>query len=207
MRVTEITDEPHHTLLFQNDEVRVFHLKLQPNDVTLPHRHSTFYAYLSLHPVTIGNEVRGRQPVLTQLEGGELHTSKGGFTVAERNNSSEPADVLVIEAMKAEDGSFATPMDSFRFHDAAFGELFVAPMMRGYTLTIAAGGRTEQHKENYDRLLVAITDLKLRETKAEGTQSDLEMRAGDIRWLPRGVTHSVTNIGASSATFITLEFT
>ena len=106
VRVTGIADEPHHTLIFQNSEVRVFHLKLQPNEVTLPHRHEMYYAYLSLRAVTIGNEVRGRQPVLTQLEAGELHTSKGGFTVAERNNSSEPADLLVIEAIGKDDGSF-----------------------------------------------------------------------------------------------------
>lgn len=201
----EIVDEPHHTLLLQNPEVRVFRLKLQPNEVTLPHRHKTFYAYFSLRPVTIGNEVRGRQPVVTHIEATELHTSKGGFTLAERNNSSEPADLLVIEAVKPSAGGFNTPMDGFRYHDAAFGAIFEAPAIRAYTMTIAVGGRTEEHAEQYDRLLVAASDLKLRENVVGQPPSELQMKAGEIRWIPGGITHAMTNIGTSPATFITLE--
>jgi uncharacterized RmlC-like cupin family protein len=165
-----------------------------------------FYAFLSLRPVVIGNEVRGRQPVMTRIEAGELHTSKGGFTVAERNNSSEPADLLVIEALKANAGEFNSPMGGFRYHDAAFGELFQASAVRGYTMTIAAGGRTEQHGENYDRLLIAVSDLDFREDTASQSPSEFAMKAGEVRWIPRGQTHATTNIGASPATFITLEF-
>lgn len=206
VRANEITNEPHHVLLFQNSAVRVFQLNLRPNEVTLPHRHEKFYAYLSLHPVTIGNEVRGRQPVLTQLDPGELHTSKGGFTVAERNNSSEPTEMLVIEAIKVEHGSFDTPMLGFRYHNAAFSELFESPAMRGYSMMLFPGGQVDSHAENYDRLLIAITDLKLRDTSDEGSPSNFEMKAGDIHWFPRGGTHTVTNLAESVGTFITLEF-
>lgn len=202
----EVVDEPHHTLLLQNPEARVFRLKLQPNEVTLPHRHKAFYAFLSLRPVTISNEVRGRQPVVTHIEATELHTSKGGFALAERNNSTEPADLLVIEAVNPSGGGFSTPMGGFRYHDAAFGAIFEAPVIRGYTMTIATGGRTEEHAEQYDRLLVAVSDLKLRENVVGQPPAELQMRAGEIRWIPRGMTHATTNIGTSPATFITFEF-
>ena len=172
----------------------------------MPHRHKGFYAYVSLRPVTIGNEVRGRQPVLTRLDAGELHTSRGGFNVAEHNESSDPAELLVIEAIKLNSGGFHTPMGGFRYHDAAFGELFEMSGVRGYTMTIAAGGRTEQHKEDYDRLVVAISDLTLNEDVTGKTASEVEMKAGDVRWVPRGATDAITNIGTSPATFITLEF-
>jgi quercetin dioxygenase-like cupin family protein len=206
LSAVEISEEPHHSAVLQNEKVRVFRLKLQPKEVTTQHRHKTFYAYVSLRPVTIRNEVRGRQPVITRLDGGELHTSKGGFVVAERNESSEPAEVLVIEAPNANSGEFATAMGGFQYHDAAFGELFVAPAVRGYAMTIAAGGRTEQHVENYDRLILAISDLKLRENVAGQSPVEFEMKAGDIRWMPRLTTHATTNVGTSPATFITLEF-
>jgi quercetin dioxygenase-like cupin family protein len=205
-KAIEIADEPHHSLLLQNDKVRVFHLKLQPGEATLRHRHSRYYVYLSLRPMTIANEVQGRQPVITRLEAGELHTSKGGFILAERNNSPEPADLFVIEATKASSEGFATPMGGFRFHDTAFGELFDAPVMRGYSMVVAVGGRTEQHTENYDRLLVAISDLNFRETVDGRAPAEFQLKAGDMRWVPRGMTHAITNIGASPAIFITLEF-
>ncbi len=80
----EIVDEPHHKLILKNQSVQVFRLRLLANEVTLPHRHRRFYAFISMDPAIIGNEVQGRQPVLTELKPAEVHTSRGGFTVAER---------------------------------------------------------------------------------------------------------------------------
>jgi hypothetical protein len=91
----DITAEPHHTLLLENSQARVFHLRLQPGEATLPHRHRNIYAYLSLRPITIANDVRGRPPVVVGLEANEVHTSKGGFTITERNKSSDPATCLL----------------------------------------------------------------------------------------------------------------
>lgn len=202
----DIADEPHHKVLFENSQVAVFRLALQPGEATVPHRHKRFYAYLSLRPVTIANEVRGRPPVVVNVEGGELHTSKSGFTLVERNKSSEPADLLVVEALKSDGTGFATPIGGFRFHDAAFGALFDSTVMRGYSMTIASGGRTEKHDENYDRLVIAVSELKFREDVDGEPSSEFQMNAGDVKWFPRGTSHATTNTGTSPATFITLEF-
>jgi quercetin dioxygenase-like cupin family protein len=200
----DISDEPHHSILFENSTVRVFHLKLQPGEITKPHRHKNLYAYLSLYPITIAAEVRGRPPVIVSLAAGEVHTSKGGFTLAERNKSAAPADLLVIEALKSDGTGFATPI-GFHVHDAAYGELFESPVMRGYRMNIAAGGRVEKRDEKYDRLIIAISDLKLREDLAGQPSSELQMKAGDIKWLDRGISHATTNTGTAPAAFITLE--
>jgi quercetin dioxygenase-like cupin family protein len=203
----DIVEEPHHTLILKNQAVRVFRLRLQPKEVTLPHRHKTFYAFLSLRPLTLGNEVRGRQPILTELKAGELHTSKGGFAVAERNMSAEPAEVLVIESIKADDGkSFGTPMGGFQLHNAALIMLFESSVARAYTMAIAAGGRVGVHSEDYDRLLVALTDLSLREEVDGQPPSHLEMKAGEVRWVARGMPHSTTNAGDCPAALLTFEF-
>ena len=203
----EIADEPHHTLILKNQAVRVFRLSLQPKEVTLPHRHDAFYAFVSLRPVTISNEVRGRQPVRTELKAGELHTSKGGFTIAERNVSSEAAQVLVIESLKRDDGkSFSTPMGGFRLHDAAVGGLFESSVLRAYIMTIAVGGRVEKHREDYGRLLIALSDLTLREEGDGQPVSEMEIRSGEVRWVEPGAPHSTTNVGTSPADFLTLEF-
>jgi len=135
-----------------------------------------------------------------------VHTSKGGFILSERNKSSDPADVIVIEALKSDDAGFAVPIGGFRFHDAAFSTLFEFPVMRGYTTIFAAGGRTEKHDENYDRLVIAVSDLDLREDIAGQGSSELQLKAGDVKWFNRGVTHATTNTGMSPATFITIEF-
>jgi len=204
--VQDLVEEPHHKLIFENSTVRVFQLELQPHEVTLPHRHKGFYIYLSLTPATISNEVRGRQPVETVLEAGEVHTSKGGFNLAERNQSPTPVKLIVIEPLEANAGSFSTPIGGFRYHDAALGELFEAGAVRAYAMTIAAQGRTETHPENYDRLIIAISDLTLRENVDGQKPSVLQMKPGDVKWIPRGLTHATINIGSQPATFITFEF-
>jgi len=202
----ELADEPHHVLLLQNSSVRVFRLKLKPNEVTLPHGHRKFYAYLSLRPVEVANEVRGHKPVMALLEAAEVHTSKGGFTVAERDSSPEPADLLIIETVKPDVEEFKTPMGRFRVHDALYGPLFEDFEMRGYTMIMAAEGRTEAHKEQYDRLVIAVSHVRLQEDNEGGSSSVIEMNPGDFRWIPRGLTHATTNVGTSPATYITLEF-
>jgi hypothetical protein len=143
---------------------------------------------------------------MTVLEPGEVHTSKGGFTVAERNNSSELAELIVIEPMKAEEGEFHSPMGGFRFHDAALSELFERSAVRAYAMRIAPTGRTEKHREDYDSLLVATSDLRLREEVEGQGVSNLEMKAGDVKWLPLGMVHATTNIGDLLATFVIFEF-
>jgi hypothetical protein len=97
-------------------------------------------------------------------------------------------------------------MGDFRYHNAAVGKLFESQAMRGYSGMLFPGGQTDPYKENYDRLFIAVTDLNLRDTEVGGSQSNLEMKAGEIRLLPRGLTHAVTNLGESIVTFITLEF-
>ncbi len=78
--------------------------------------------------------------------------------------------------------------------------------MRGYSMTIASGGRTEKHDENYDRLVIAVSELKFREDVDGEPSSEFQMNAGDVKWFPRGTSHATTNTGTSPATFITLEF-
>jgi quercetin dioxygenase-like cupin family protein len=200
-----IEKEPHHSIAFENDLVRVFHLHLLPNEATETHRHPSFYAYFSLRPVTISNEVVGHAPVLTQLEQGELRTSKGGFNVAERNQSNERADVFVVQPLKSAGEGFAEPLPT-SMHDAGIIERYTGPTMRVYSLGIASSGRLEQHTEAYDSLVIALADSNIREVVQGSGSTDWSMKAGEVRWIPRGTTHSETNIASTPAALIVFDF-
>jgi quercetin dioxygenase-like cupin family protein len=200
-----IDKEPHHRLAFENERVRVFHVQLQPNEATKTHRHATFYAYFSPRPVTISNEVAGHAPVITQLERGELRTSKGGFNVAERNNSTEQADIFVVQPLKAEGDGFPTPLAP-DMHHAGIIELYSGPTMRAHSVGIAPDGRLEERAEAYDSLVIALADSKIREVVSGGESADWNMKTGETRWIPKGTTHSETNIGSAPAALIVFEF-
>jgi len=200
-----IEKEPHHSLAFENDRVRVLHLQLQSNEVTKTHKHPSFYAYFSLQPVTISNEVAGHAPVITQLEPGKLRTSKGGFNVAEKNISSRQADIFVVQPMKSDGNGFGTPL-TMTMHDAGIIEQYTGPVMRVYSVGIASGGRLEKHTEAYDSLVIALADSNIRETIPDNSPVDWNMKSGEIRWIPRGTTHSEINMGSTPAALIVFEF-
>lgn len=74
-------------------------------------------------------------------------------------------------------------------------------------MTVGATGKVERREEHYDRLVIALSDLKLHEDIAGQPSSELEMKAGEVRWFPHGWTHATTNTAEkTAATFITLEF-
>jgi len=55
-------------------------------------------------------------------------------------------------------------------------------------------------------LLVAVSDLDLR-SDVEGRAPALaKFKSGEIKWLPGGYTHTVTNVGKSPARLVTVEF-
>jgi hypothetical protein len=202
-----LASEPHHQLLLENTFVRVYRLTLQPGEATLPHRHEQPYVFVSLERGKVANEVRGRQPIVSELGAGELRTSKGGFALAERNVGQQLLNLIVVEQVKKADaGAFEEPMIGFRYHDAAFGPLFEAPMMRGYDAIIASQGRTEKHLDKYDRLLIALSNIELTD-QIEGTEkSNISQKVGGVVWLPSGAEHSTVNIGEKPAHFVTIEF-
>lgn len=203
-----LKNEPHHQLLLENPALRVFRLELKAGEATIPHRHPGFYAFIVVHGGDLSNDVKGRPAVRTSLSDGELHTSKGGFALVEHNTGQSPIELLVIEPTAQEltkTQAFEDPMAGFKYHDAVLGSLFEHPPLRAYEMTLASGGRTEPHLDRYDRLLVALTDVRLQD-KVEG-KADAEVRvsAGGVSWLPGGSTHEFMNVGDQPAHFIIVD--
>src|SRR5208337_918168 len=75
----EITAEPHHQLIFQNEYVRVFDVVVSPKDATLMHDHRHDYALVVLGSAEISNEVKGKAPVKATLAEGDVKFTEGGF--------------------------------------------------------------------------------------------------------------------------------
>ncbi len=63
-----------------------------------------------------------------------------------------------------------------------------------------------QHHHTHPHLVIAVTDLLLRNDVVGKGASNVEMKSGDIKWIEAGVTHCLTNVGTSQAKFVTLEF-
>jgi quercetin dioxygenase-like cupin family protein len=95
--------------------------------------------------------------------------------------------------------------------------LFVQDGVRVSEFELQPGGVVPLHHHTGPHLLVAITDLDLRESDIRsdvrsdapgGPQGPMpgHFKSGDSKWLPANYSHTITNTGAKPAKFVTLEF-
>jgi quercetin dioxygenase-like cupin family protein len=59
----QITSEPSHHLVLENEYLRVFKVEVAPHASTLMHRHRHDYVFVTLGDAHVSNEVEGKPPV------------------------------------------------------------------------------------------------------------------------------------------------
>ncbi|MGA9897178.1 MAG: hypothetical protein WBQ09_03685 [Terriglobales bacterium] len=208
----EITAEPSHHLALQNQYVRVFQVEVAPHAATLLHRHRHDYVFVTLGASEISNEAAGKPAVTLKLQDGEVRASDGGFAHIARNLAATPFRVVAVELLQ-DDQAHATPppkWDDDRslqiLHAGTQEILFVKDGVRVSETELQVAGSVPKHHHTHPHLVIAVTDLLLRNDVVGKGASNVEMKSGDIKWIDAGVTHSITNVGAGQAKFVTLEF-
>ena len=208
----EITNEALHHLAFENEYVRVYQVEIPPHEATLMHWHRHDYIFVTLGASDVSNEVKGKPPTEVKLQDGETHFSAAPFAHIARNLAAIPFRNVTIELLQDEKARTGPPAkwDEDRgLHVLNAGTreiLFVKDNARVSEIELQPGGVIPSHHHNGPHLVVALTDLDLR-SDVEGRGPMLaQLKAGDIKWVPGGYTHTVTNIGKQTAKFVTVEF-
>ena len=98
----EITSEPSHHLVLENESVRVFKVEVTPHALTLMHRHRHDYVFVTLGESHVSNEVENKSPVDVKLSDGETRFVPGNFAHVARNLSDQPFRNVTIELMQDE---------------------------------------------------------------------------------------------------------
>jgi quercetin dioxygenase-like cupin family protein len=84
--------------------------------------------------------------------------------------------------------------------------LFVRDGARVSQVELQPGATIPSHHHDGPHLLVAVSDLELRsDVEGQGPMPG-KLKAGDVKWLPGGYTHTLTNTGKSPARMVTVEF-
>jgi quercetin dioxygenase-like cupin family protein len=207
-----ITAEPHHHLLLENQQVRVWLAEVAPHDATLLHRHSHDYVFVSLGESNVSNEVEGKAPVTLKMQDGEARFSPGGFAHIARDLASTPFRAIAIELLQDEAAHQTPPpkWDEERgLHVLTGGTqhiMFVQDGVRVAETELQPGATIPSHHHTGPHLVVAVTDLDLRSDIEGQAPRPIQIKSGDVKWVPGGYTHTVTNTGKQEAKFITLEF-
>jgi quercetin dioxygenase-like cupin family protein len=207
----EITAEPSHHLALDNEYVRVFKVEVAPHASTLMHRHRHDYVYVTLGDAHLSNEVEGKPPAEVKFADGDTRFAAGNFAHIARNLSDQPFRNVTIELMQDEKlrqtpSHWPEEAGEKTFPGGSTKILFVKDGVRVSEANLEPGATIPSHHHDAPHLLIAVTDLDIRsDVEGKGAMPG-KFGAGDIKWLPGGYTHTLTNVGKKPARFVTLEF-
>ncbi|HVI09282.1 MAG TPA: cupin domain-containing protein [Candidatus Binatia bacterium] len=207
----EITAEPHHKLAFENQWVRVFNVAIAPDTATLVHWHRHDYIAVTLGPARVANHVKDKPAATAEFAAGDTRFTSGSFAHAVRDLGPQPYRNVTIELLQDEHlRSAAVHWDEERGLEVlprgTKQILFVKDAVRVTEFELQPGGMVPEHHHNGPHLLVAVSDADLRsDVLGQGAVAE-RLKAGDCKWLPANYSHTITNTGAQSAEFVTVEF-
>jgi quercetin dioxygenase-like cupin family protein len=205
----EITSEPRHHLVFQNEYVRVFDVTVAPRDTTLVHRHNHDYLFVTLGDSDVVSARPGEKPVSLLLKDGEVRFTPGNFAHAAINNSDRPFHNTTIELLKPSTNVQPCMVNCSR--DAvgpgvtSTTRLYDSDQWTVSLVTLPPSARMEKHTHTLPHLVVAVSDLDLT-TQSDSASNNFKRASGGLAWVPAGVTHTLTNNSSKPAQFVTLEF-
>ncbi len=199
-----ITAEPSHHLILENEYVRVFKVEVAPHAQTLIHRHDHDYIFVTLGDSEVENTVTGKMSIQLKLQDGDTRFLMGGFSHTARDLSDQPFRNITIELLRETNHTAGT--DYAPSTDPAQKVLFIQDKVRTSEIRLAPGAALARHEHKAPHLVVALTDLNFRSDVEGKPPAEIHQKPGDIKWVPGGFTHTLTNIGTTEARFITLEF-
>ena len=207
----EITAEPSHHLALENEFIRVFKVDVASHASTLMHRHRHDHVFVTLGDAHVSNEVEGRPPADLKLADGDTRFAAGNFAHVAKNLSDQPFRNVTIELMQDEKlrqtpSHWPEESGEKTFAGGRRKILFVKDGVRVSEVNLEPGAIVPSHHHDGPHLLVAISDLDIRSDVEGMGPMPGKFKSGDVKWLPGGSTHTLTNEGKSPARFVTVEF-
>src|SRR3954453_13590641 len=199
--------EPHHHLVLENAWVRAFQVEVAPHAATLMHRHDRDYFFVTFGAAEIENDVAGKPPVSLKPQDGETRFSTGGFAHIAKDLGDTPFRNVTIELLQPGPATAGGGDEKAReFPGGTLTPVFTKDGVRVSDVRLKAGGTIPRHHHDGPHLVVAVTDLSLRSEVEGQTATTLTLKAGEVAWIPGGITHTVTNVGPGEARLIKLQF-
>ncbi|HET6176434.1 MAG TPA: hypothetical protein VFE61_05845 [Candidatus Sulfotelmatobacter sp.] len=211
----EITAEPHHHLVFANDQVRIFNVEVPPHTDTAMHRHLHDYLYVQLGNAEVINAVKGKDPVTVKLQDGQVGFLSASYSHVARNQTDQPFHNVTIELLQDEKLRHASSKrDEDRGLNVLQGGtkeiLFVKDGIRVSEVELQPGGVMPLPDHPGPILFVALSDLTFRaqqiKNQAHSAWADLDRKRGDSVFVPATPFLGWRNVGHSPNKFVTLEF-
>ena len=212
----EITSEPSHHLVMQNEYVRVFDVTVAPRVSTLIHRHTPDYLFVTLGDSDVVSARVGEKPAELQLKDGEVRYTPGHFAHAAINKSDLPFHNITIELLKpstkvvncTDACAISMPCsDRTNIHCPSKVSRISSDQWIVSLVTLPPSTHWEDPNQILPRLMIAVSELDLANVaQTETASSPIKRQPGGLVWMPAGETHILVNNSMKAAQFVTLEF-
>jgi len=205
----EITAEPSHHLVLENEQVRVFSVSVAPHSATLMHRHRHDYFFVTLDDARISNEVEGKEPVEAMLSDGTTRFTPGNFAHIARNLGDTAFRNVTIELLQDEKRKAeVSHWDKDSGEESSLGWnrkiLFVKDGVRVSQVELDAKTRLPKGHHDGPVLLVAVSAFELGSNADGKGSAGKVLKAGELWWSDRSPT--IINAGTGPGRFVMLEF-
>jgi quercetin dioxygenase-like cupin family protein len=203
--IVEIKDEPHHHAKFENEFVRVWETILPAGQQTYYHSHN----FDNVAVVIAGAKMR-MVPLMISESSSESETKLGDVSFRSatyihraENSGTTTYDNLLVELIKSP--STAKPI-SLKPDEGARQPVLENDRVRIYRVTLAPGESTPMHTHPVAGLALTLSPARIAiQTKGGKGVQRLNVAAGDVRWRPDPVTHSIRNIGKTRFEAVDIE--
>ncbi len=206
----DIADEPHHQLLYSNQDVRVFQLELPRLASTQPFCHSHSYFYVVPGEGRSSTTPEGQATFSHDWRGGETRFVFSPLKHVIRNESINTYREVVVESLHQIQYH---PLDGNYDTDELPGDL--GSTKPSWTISAVRGNLAASKTQlapgadftpqGASQVLIALTDLDLKRERDGMPAQNVELSAQEVKVLT-GDTIKLTNTGSHPAKFITVEF-
>ena len=215
----ELSQEPHYKELLRNDAVRVWLLEVGPREATEMHRHPLDYLLIQLQDTETATTNLTSPPsaaIPKQFNDGEMWYAPR-VTHAVKNETPLPLRQLEIELLKRGPSAnysrdlindamqpkyFPPPVDPFGNHFET-GTMYNVFLTRSQLLP---GVSSQMHEHKAPHLVVAMSDLELKDEVEGKPPVTVRLNKGEVRWVEGGFKHKLTNVGNRPGQFVTVEY-
>jgi len=207
----EITSEPSHHLVFQNEYVRVFNVTVAPHATTLVHKHNYDYLFVTLGDSDVVSVRPGEKPVALKLKDGEVRFTPGNFAHAAINQSDRPFHNTTIELLKPSTNvkTCTGPCADLSYPCGGVctqrTKLISSDQWSVWMIIVPPAAQADQQLHAVSQLVVPVSSLAFG-AQAGSADTTIQRGPGQVDWLPSRPAHALINHAKTSAWFVVLEF-
>jgi quercetin dioxygenase-like cupin family protein len=198
----ELNNEPHHHLKFENEYVRVWDTMIPANDATMWHRHANDNVVITLGDANVRVETVGGAPVESQPKFGDVGFRKASYIHRTMSIGMTPFHNMAIEILKSPLPDAMSKVKQMIGREPVIDN----DKVRVYRLSLAPGESTQIHTHALPGLGIFLASAEIEmQTQGKDKVDRLKATAGDVRWRPGAVTHSIKNVGQTRFEAVDIE--